>query len=69
MSHMERPAAKQPAMPYPTTSDGKFKYTTADGRPLHFPPTELPDFFEAPILPAWLTSRLKRLLKRAPKVA
>ncbi len=64
MSHMEQPTKHQPAIPYPRTPDGKLKYTTWDGRPLHYPSTELPGFFETPILPVWLTSRLKKLFKR-----
>jgi hypothetical protein len=67
MSHMEQPTANQPIPDYPRTPDGKYKYTTWDGEPKHIPSQTLPGFFETPILPVWLTSRLKKLFKRAPK--
>jgi hypothetical protein len=54
-------------MPYPTLPDGKYKYTTRDGQPLHFEPTHLPDLGGGPILPEWMSKRLRSLFKqRAP---
>ena len=64
MSHMEQPTIKQPAMPYPRTPDGKYKYTTWDGRPLHFESITVPGVWEGPIIPVWFTSRLRKLFRR-----
>lgn len=67
MSHMEQPTTNQPAIPYPRTPDGKLKYTTADGRPLHYPSTELPGLGDAQILPDWVHNWARKIFKRAPK--
>jgi hypothetical protein len=60
---MEQPTTKQPAIPYPTTPDGKYKYTTWDGRPLHYPSTELPGLGDAQILPDWVHNLWHRLFR------
>ncbi len=39
---MEPTTTSQPTLDYPRTSDGKYEYTTWDGRPLHFEPTKVP---------------------------
>lgn len=44
----------KPAIPYPTTPDGKPKYTTSLGDPLHYPPTRLPGLGTGQILPDWV---------------
>jgi hypothetical protein len=64
MSHVEQPAPSQSAAP-----ETKPKYTTWDGRPKDYPSQTLPGIGETPILPVWLTSRLNKLFKRAPKEA
>ncbi len=64
MTTMEQPTPERPAMPYPTLPDGKYKYTTWDGQPLHFEPTHLPNMRLGPILPKWVTKRLRTLFKR-----
>jgi hypothetical protein len=65
MSHMEQPTTNRPALDYPRTPDGKYKYTTADGQPLYYPPTILPGLGDAQILPDWVHSRLRKLFKRS----
>lgn len=67
MSSMEQPTTRQPAIPYPTTPDGKYMYTTADGRPLHFPSTKLPGLGSSQILPDWVHNWARKLFKRPPK--
>ena len=69
MSQMEQPATKQPTIPYPTTPDGKYKYTTAEGRPLHFPFETVPGLGDAQIFPDSVHNWVRKLLKRAPKEA
>jgi hypothetical protein len=69
MSQMEQPTAKQPAIPYPRTPDGKLKYTTWDGRPLHFPTQTVPGLFDSQILPDSVHNWVRKLLKRASKEA
>jgi len=65
MSHMEQPTTSQPAIPYPTMPDGKYKYTTWDGEPLHYPSTKVPGLGNAQILPDWVHNFVRRLFKRA----
>jgi hypothetical protein len=67
MSHMEQPTTKQPAIPYPRTADGKLKYTTADGRPLHYPSQTVPGLLKSQILPDRVHNWVRKLFKRAPK--
>lgn len=64
MSHMEQPTINKPMPDYPRTPDGEYKYTTWDGRPLYFPSMTVPGLWSGPIIPLWLTSRLRRLFKR-----
>jgi hypothetical protein len=67
MSHMEQPTTKQPAIPYPMTPDGKYKYTTRDGRPKIVPSTTVPGLFDSQIFPDWVHNQVRKLFKRAPK--
>lgn len=67
MSHMKQPTTKQPAIPYPTTPDGKYKYTTRDGRPKHYPSQKVPGLGDAQIFPDWVHNWVRKLFKRAPK--
>jgi hypothetical protein len=69
MSHMEQPTKRQPAIPYPLTPDGKYKYTTRDGRPKVVPSDTVPGLFDSQILPDWVHNWVRKLLKRAPKEA
>jgi hypothetical protein len=62
MSHMEQPTPN-----YPTTPEGKPKYTTWDGRPKNYPSQKVPGILKGPILPVWLSSRLSRPFKHTPK--
>jgi hypothetical protein len=43
MSPMEPTTTSRRTREYPMTPDGKYKYTTQDGRPLHFEPYVIPD--------------------------
>lgn len=54
----------KPAIPYPTTPDGKPKYTTSLGDPLHYPSTKLPGLGSGQILPDWLHRLWDKRLKR-----
>jgi hypothetical protein len=65
MSIME-PTTSRPAREYPMTPDGKYKYTTWDGRPLHFEPATIPDIIGPNFLiPASVSKFFRRLLRRA----
>jgi hypothetical protein len=64
MTPVDQPTPKRPAIPYPTLPDGKYKYTAWDGQPRHFKPTHLPEIGKGPILPVWMSERLRRLFKR-----
>jgi len=66
MSPMEQPTTKQPAIPYPTTPDGKYKYTTWDGEPLNYPHDTVPGLFSAQILPDWVHNWAREIFKRTP---
>ena len=67
MSHMEQPTPPTPLPDYPRTPDGKYKYTTWDGRPKRYPSETVPGLGDAQILPDWVHSWVRRLFKRAPK--
>jgi hypothetical protein len=60
MSGMEPTSTNRPTMDYPRTPDGKYKYTTWDGRPLHFKSVITPGVASGPILPEWLRKRFRR---------
>lgn len=64
MRPMDQPTPRRPAIPYPTLPDGKYKYTTWDGQPLHFEPTHLPEIGQDLLLIDWMTNHLRRLFKR-----
>jgi hypothetical protein len=66
MSPMEpTPTARQPTRPYPRTPDGKYKYTTSDGSPLHYEPATIPDLIGPNFLiPASVTKFFRKLLRR-----
>jgi hypothetical protein len=53
MSSME-PTTSRPTREYPRTPDGKYKYTTEDGQPLHLEPATTPELIgpDFPIPPA-----------------
>jgi hypothetical protein len=65
MTAMEPTTARQRTRDYPRTPDGKYKYTTEDGQPLHFEPTTIPglvgDGFQ---IPAPLTKFFRKLFRR-----
>jgi hypothetical protein len=64
---MEPTTAHRPARDYPMTPDGKYKYTTSDGRPLHFEPYRLPELIgEDFLIPAWVTRFFRKLFRRTP---
>jgi hypothetical protein len=65
MTAMESTTVSQRTRDYPRTPDGKYKYTTSDGRPLHFEPTTIPglvgdDF----LIPASVSRLFRRLFRR-----
>jgi hypothetical protein len=66
MSHMEQPTTKQPAIPYPRTPDGKYKYTTVTGEPKHYPSTTLPGLVgpDFPFPPS-VVKLFRKLFKRS----
>ncbi len=65
MSVMEPTTISQPTRDYPRTPDGKYKYTTSDGQPLHFEPTTLPGLVgEDFLIPASVTKFFRKLLRR-----
>jgi len=62
---MEPTTTNQRTRDYPRTPDGKYKYTTSDGRPLHFEPERIPglvgdDF----LIPASVTKFFRKLFRR-----
>jgi len=65
MSPMEQPPTKRPLPDYPRTPDGKYMYTTWDGRPKYFPSQKLPGIGNAQILPDWVHNQVRKLFKRA----
>jgi hypothetical protein len=65
MTGMEPTTTSRPTRDYPRTPDGKYKYTTSDGRPLHFEPSTIPglvgdDF----LIPASVTRFFRKLFRR-----
>jgi hypothetical protein len=65
MSRMEPTTTSRPDRPYPMTPDGKYKYTTWDGRPLHFEPYRIPELIgEDFLIPAWVTRFFRKLFRR-----
>jgi hypothetical protein len=67
MSHVEQPTTEQPMQDYPRTADGKYKYTTWDGRPKYYPSQTVPGLGDAQIFPDWVHNWVRKLFKRAPK--
>ena len=65
MSGMEPTTTSQRTRDYPRTPDGKYKYTTRDGRPLHFEPYTIPGLVgEDFLIPAWVTKFFRKLFRR-----
>jgi hypothetical protein len=66
MSSMEpTTTTRQPTRPYPRTPDGKYKYTTSDGSPLHFEPSTIPDIIGPNFLiPASVARFFRKLFRR-----
>jgi hypothetical protein len=65
MSSMEPTTRVRSTRPYPRTPDGKYKYTTQDGSPLHYEPYVIPDIIGPDFLiPAWVTRFFRRLFRR-----
>lgn len=63
---MEPPTVSRPTRPYPRTPDGKYKYTTWDGHPLHYEPYTIPDIIGPNFLiPAVVSKFFRRLFRRA----
>jgi hypothetical protein len=65
MTAMEPSTTSQRTRDYPRTPDGKYKYTTSDGRPLHFEPSRVPGLVgDYPQVPASVTKFFRKLLRR-----
>jgi hypothetical protein len=65
MTAMEPSTTNRPTRDYPRTPDGKYKYTTRDGRPLHFEPYRIPGLVgEDFLIPAWVTKFFRKLFRR-----
>jgi hypothetical protein len=65
MSAMEPTTASQRTRDYPRTPDGKYKYTTSDGQPLHFEPDRMPGLVgDYPQIPASVTKFFRKLFRR-----
>jgi hypothetical protein len=65
MSGMEPTTTRRSTRDYPRTPDGKYKYTTSDGRPLHFEPATIPDLIGPNFLiPAFVTTFFRKLFRR-----
>jgi hypothetical protein len=65
MSVMEPTTTRRPTRPYPRTPDGKYKYTTQDGRPLHYEPYVIPDIIGPNFLiPASVAKFFRKLFRR-----
>jgi hypothetical protein len=65
MSGMEPTTTVRSTRPYPRTPDGKYKYTTLDGRPLHYEPYVIPDIIGPNFLiPASVTRFFRKLFRR-----
>jgi hypothetical protein len=66
MNGMEPTTTGRPTRAYPRTPDGKYKYTTSDGRPLHYEPYTVPSLVgEDFLIPAWVTKFFRKLFRRA----
>jgi hypothetical protein len=66
MSDMQPTPTDRPTREYPRTPDGKYKYTTWDGRPLHFEPYTIPSLVgDDFLIPAWVTKFFRKLFRRA----
>jgi hypothetical protein len=62
---MEPTTSSRRTREYPMTPDGKYKYTTSDGRPLHFEPATIPDMIGPNFLvPASVTKFFRKLFGR-----
>jgi hypothetical protein len=65
MSGMEPATTRRPTRPYPRTPDGKYKYTTQDGSPLHYEPYVIPDIIGPNFLiPASVAKFFRKLFRR-----
>jgi len=65
MSAMEPTTTSQRTRDYPRTPDGKYKYTTEDGQPLHFEPSTIPGLVgDYPQIPASVTKFFRKLFRR-----
>jgi hypothetical protein len=65
MSGMEPTTTSRRTRDYPRTPDGKYKYTTRDGRPLHFEPYTIPDIVGPNFLiPASVAKFFRKLFRR-----
>ena len=65
MSAMEPTTTRRTTRPYPRTPDGKYKYTTSDGSPLHMEPYIIPDILGENFLnPAPVVRFFRKLLRR-----
>jgi hypothetical protein len=65
MSRMEPTTRVRSTRPYPRTPDGKYKYTTADGRPLHYEPYRIPGLLgDDPLIPASVARFFRKLFRR-----
>jgi len=64
MSGMEPTTTSRPTRDYPRTPDGKYKYTTGDGHPLHFEPYTIPDIIGPDFLIPVVVTRFFRKLFR-----
>jgi hypothetical protein len=66
MSSMEPTTRVRSTRPYPRTPDGKYKYTTQDGSPLHYEPYVIPGLLgDDPLIPAAVTKFFRKLFRRA----
>jgi hypothetical protein len=65
MSGMDPTNTDRRTREYPMTPDGKYMYTTSDGRPLHFEPATIPDM-SGPnfLIPASVAKFFRKLLRR-----
>jgi hypothetical protein len=65
MSSMEPTTTDRSTRPYPRTPDGKYKYTTSDGSPLHYEPYRIPELIgEDFLIPAVVTRFFRKLFRR-----
>jgi hypothetical protein len=70
MRGMEPTILRRPTRDYPRTPDGKYKYTTSDGSPLHFEPETIPGLVgEDFLIPAWFTRFFRKLFRRKQSTA